>query len=448
MEEDVSAPANFQFFEAQNGRFASVNAPRYQDFTSSTLSASIFTALPHVDPSLLAINRSALGCGSNEYRMGHIPGNADFPTFGRETLTKLKREIRSNGLGGMRKTHYHDFVYHAMASSVCTHDEATGAPTILEERYEAASNLSVFEMVAKRLVLLQSITVQAMQRWGDCNIAIPFGGMIMRPFETQLMMSQIALGAKRLGENMFSGFDSTIGFDQLSQHFSIQSFFHHCPVVEDPEKYVVMPFTRGGPRLGGKGNKMINQRDGARLFYDNVEGVNQAVDNVLADIRLPTGNPGRLDRMGDYTNFPVLQSYNTAVEGVKRRQIDIRGAFRPRDFLGRLDDSDDFLPQDDLHFDGQFVLDKVVNFQKLNVDFDPASLSHMQYAAIRADNHVCSQVDQIYYDATGKEARMASAHLWEHQGPGLAQREQSMAQVKTRTQMLRQKNQWLPTTGE
>jgi len=420
--------------------FVTTKMPVIAELASGTMSSSIFTALPFIDPNLYALRRSNLGCGQEEYNrqpsrvLGDLDPTQDEMAYGRDAEKIMREEIQVPPENMSHNTQYHDFIHHIMVSPPCSISKQTGAPTHLERRYEEASTRDTFMMAVIRLVLLTTISLQAMYKWSDNNIAIPFGGMIMRPFETQIMHSQIAMGSLQLGKNFFSGFDNTVGMDQFAQHFEIQAFFHHTPWVAEKNGYHVMPFTRGGAIVGGKGNKPVNSRRGARVLY----GENLSMEAQ----RVKTHYLGDGELMGDYSNFHVLQCYNTAVEGNLRRHADIRGRYHEEDFTCRLENSDDFLEQDDIHYDGQFVINEVFGFSRQPRLMNPKNASFEQYLQLRAHNHLCSQTTQTYFNEMGVEVEMISSHLWKTDLPGMSQVTQSLSMVATRNQQAAARKLW------
>jgi hypothetical protein len=272
---------------------------------------------------------------------------------------------------------------------------------------------------AARVVLMQTVSLQGLQRWYDNDIAIPFGGMNARLSERQRFFSQIATADGELGKTYFSGFDNTIGFDQHSQHFSIQAFMSHKVMLSDVSKFYIAEYTRGGPKIGGKGCYYVNE--GIYLLDGSDESEN--IRDHITDGQ----------RLGDYSNLPILQSYNVAIEGQGFRHADIRGNWHNEDFVGRLHNSAEFMKQRPRPmYSGQFFINHLFGDQlKNSVPAIPLDkLSFANTTALRRNNRHIHQTTVWHYHPVKGEQEKRSHHPWGDQYPGLALKEQSLEPIR------------------
>ncbi len=276
--------------------------------------------------------------------------------------------------------------------------------------------------VCMRFFLSQSINLQVLESYYRHNIAIPFGGINLRPAETQLMTSEILTAEGEMGKTIFSGVDSSIGFDHLSQHFSVQINWSCRPIISNLKKFLFMCFTRGVQQLGGKGNLYIN--DQVDIFGES----NEAVE-LKEYVRRSHG-----ELLGDRSNIAVLGSYNSAIEPSSLYHLDVRGNYRQEDFQGRMTESPEYFLRANktLQYDGQPFANYVFNgFGLPNATF-AEKLSFENFSALQYRNfHVHQPTTWVY--VRGQLTELPSYHPWGREEDGLADKEQSMMPVERDT---------------
>jgi hypothetical protein len=370
----------------------------------------LFSALPYVSPNYRMMNRSG-AYGGDLYRDEPIVRGM----FSKVVNAHLYKEEAYNEAREMYRD-LPDLAVHAMvyplAGDPMAKPNEEGAVSDLERRFRETASFPLLMQVAARLVLLTSITYQAMSRWYDHNIAIPIGGCVLRPWEKQTMFSQIATAERQLGQMNFSGFDDIVSFDPMSQHFNVQASFHAGAMINDTQAFFFAKDTRGGAAKGGKGNRYINSKEDGGVVdmsYDNPW--RQRVFEALYDG----------EKLGNYSNVPVIQSYNTAVEFSSTPvHFDIRGNWQRIDFAGRLDVSTEFVAtRTNVMYDGQFLTNYLLPLRKQTSDFDPKSMSHAQKCQITAMNNHVHQTTQWVWDENDPELKVKSFHPWGDEDDGL-----------------------------
>jgi hypothetical protein len=402
----------------------------FAETEKDSLGGSLLTALPYVNNRFMFINRNNQDSGdtgikTRAYRDTKTSLNKDeaeahqkhaFHLYTEAGFLKLMQNPDLN--------RYPEFVLHSMIyPPIANPENQSHVASDLERRFIKTKRMPLMMRIAARFVLLTSFSLQQMNKWYDNNIAIPLGGMVMRPWEEMTMYSQIALAEYQIGEFFFSGFDNLVSFDPSAQHFQVNEFFHGAPVVENDSIFIFAKDTRGGADKGGKGNRYINSRpDGQVLPLDprlwdeyeqyNAELVEEA--RTVIDEHLYRG-----ERLGNFSNIPVLQGYNTAIEKTTPLHFDIRGNWQPVDFAGRLEHSEEFmLTRPKPMYDGQFTVNYVLPLKKMRTDFDLHTLSHAQKTLLtRYNNHV-HQTTFWVYDENQNEVEEKSHHPLGDEYPG------------------------------
>jgi hypothetical protein len=402
----------------------------FAETEKDSLGGSLLTALPYVNPRFLFINRNNQDSGDTEiktraYKNTKTSLNEDEAEAHVKHRAFIYTEAGfSNLMQSEELKQYPEFILHSMIyPPIANPENQSHVASDLERRFIKTKRMPLMMRIAARFVLLTSFSLQQMNKWYDNNIAIPLGGMVMRPWEEMTMYSQIALAEYQIGEFFFSGFDNLVSFDPSAQHFQVNEFFHGAPVVENDSIFIFAKDTRGGADKGGKGNRYINSRpDGQVLPLDprlwdeyeqyNAELVEEA--RTVVDEHLYRG-----ERLGNFSNIPVLQGYNTAIEKTTPLHFDIRGNWQPVDFAGRLEHSEEFmLTRPKPMYDGQFTVNYVLPLKKMRTDFDLHTLSHAQKTLLtRYNNHV-HQTTFWVYDENQNEVEEKSHHPLGDEYPG------------------------------
>lgn len=344
-----------------------------------------------------------------------------------------------------------DLVNHACVYPLTGNPEETNHCTDIESRFIESSKYPLMAKIAARVVLLTSMSLTSMRNWHDNNIAIPLGGLIMCPWSDQVFYSQIILADTEIGETRMSGFDNTVSFDPNAQHFDVQAFFHAAPMIDDPRKFLILKDTRGGEHLGGKGPRYINSTPDGRvipLFIPNmtpemrdsneVIGVEYDRNDEREHRRITEEDIYSGQRLGQFSNIPVLQSYNTAVEKTNCLHFDIRGNWDPVDFAGRLDYSTEFVDTRDIPmYDGQFVVNTIFDLPKTAFRYPINTLSHFQKSQLSARNNHLHQRTQWVYEAGNPDCEIKGHTIWQDEYPGCNKQQSSNVPVSlTKTNVI------------
>lgn len=294
------------------------------------------------------------------------------------------------------------------------HDTKT--PTVFETRMATSALAPRLLGIAMRAVMFCRANVATVKAFTENNIRIPFGAMIIRPFETQICHSAIVVAEGVIGETNFSGYDNTLTFDPLHKHFSIQAFTQVAAVVKDNEKYVFMPAVRGGVFLGGKGHMFVNQ--GMDEHIAENEELVQAIHTCNGE------------QLGNKSCIPTLTSYNYAVEKQETRHFDLRNRFHRGDFPGRLEDSRDFTDtRSTLAYPAAPLLNHVFRWTyDSNAYINRMNFSQMMQGRMR--NHIVSETLSHVWSPEGRWAKTMSYHVWgETEQDGCRDTQQSHASV-------------------
>jgi hypothetical protein len=324
------------------GDFADVN-----NEDDKTFGGTLFTALPFIHPNLPLLERSG-DIGESLRRrpeMSHVPisknrtGKPFRPWFNTEAdkLTLMSERQKPEYTKELYEEYQNNPFYKnfpaALIQMIANPLVRNSNKTVsdFEARFIASHTYSASLGIAARAVLFSRVNLNTLTTWFDNNIAIPFGAMLIRPFETQDCTSAIAVADGPIGTTFFSGMDNHVSFDPSAQHFTVQAFLHCMPVVQNNHKYLMLPIVRGGPFYGGKGHLFVNQN--SKMCLNEMERLKELVEN----------NNG--EALGNNSIIATLTPYNYAVEKQEVHHFDLRNNYRREDFSGRLQNCADFVLQ-------------------------------------------------------------------------------------------------------
>lgn len=398
-----------------------------------SIGGTLLTALPYVNPMYVMGNRSnASSSAAPLYRNGMPNSTTQLDVQAQISSSMLEAHLYNEDAYELARKAFPDLpaaAVHGMIYPLAGNPENPGHCSDLERRFVEAGRLPLMARLAARLALLTVISLDTMLRWYDNNIAIPFGGLILRPWEQQTMFSQIAVAGDRLGTFFFSGFDNTVSFDQMFQHFSFQTFFHAGAVIEDTQRFVFAKDTRGGAPKGGKGNRYVNSSGTGviPLFQPDFEESREYREkaNDLLSHKVYHG-----ELLGNHSNIAVLQGYNTVVDKTTPSHFDIMGNWNEVDFAGRLDNSMEFqATRRETMYDGQYMVNMIWPLRRAQSQYVTKSMSHAQRTEVTAHNNHVHQTTQWMYDEIANETEKKSFHPWGDQYEGLLDRETSRMRV-------------------
>ena len=330
---------------------------------SQMFGGSLFAALPFIHPGLPLLERSGdiaeslrarqdaarvsvpRGRENSRFRSGAKSNSDGKRSYDERVYTyQFRDELSRHPL--MQR--FPDLVAHMVANPLVQYHSKEA--TDFEARYMGTYAMQLPLAVAARCVLLTQITLQMLTTMFDHNIAIPLGAMALRPFETQRCFSAIAVAGEKIGTTHFSGFDNTIGFATLSQHFTVQAFLWMKAMVANNQNYLVIPAVRGGEFLGGKGHLFVNQ------------DAKQPWQQLLPQIEAVSACNGEV--LGDRSIIAVSDTYNNAIEAQDVHHLDLRNTWRRENFAGRLTASvRDFVElREDLSWAGAPLLNLLFNW--------------------------------------------------------------------------------------
>lgn len=298
---------------------------------------------------------------------------------------------------------------------------------VKETRDRGPINGSIIDFIANQMFDGQVITLNNITAWYENDIPIPLGGSLFRPFETQFMESMVTMATGEVGNMYFSGIDNIIDLNRANQHFSVQLFCHFRPMIENKQKFYVMPFTRGQTIIGGKGNKYVTS---ATEYHNTIAYGTPAWGEMMEHF-------GDAEKMADNSIIPVLQSYTESVEAnFSKRHIDIRGFWDPADFQMRLHVSPDFRESYDTPmYDGQYMTNFLYptltanNNQSAVVPIDKASFN--EYVERRRVNYHLHQTTQyVMNPATNDWEKIRSSHYWGEEEDGIVEIQNSTSAVR------------------
>lgn len=377
---------------------------------------TLFTALPWVHPSLPLLERSGEIAASLRARpdIGRVAiqtqRGARFRAGASHEVKQLVQlyddEINTENFYKRMSTHplmrqYPHFITHATVNPLVRY--ASTEASDFEARFMGTYAMSATTGLAGRAVLLSTVCLQTLTAFFDNNIAIPLGAMMLRPFETQMVTSAMAVAEGPLGTTYFSGFDNNVSFDAMSQHFRVQAWLWGRTMISDTSGYFALPCIRGTQYIGGKGHEFVNQ---------NATQPIQDMDNVISLVSKCDG-----ERLGDRSLIGVLASYNSAVEQQNLpHYLDLRNNFRKENFAGRLRSTD--APRDfpetrpDLTYSSAPILNLLFDWDHNEAGQILDNQSFQQLMTGRAINyHVRETLSEVWAPRQGW-AKTPSYHLW------------------------------------
>jgi hypothetical protein len=304
----------------------------FEEHDEQMFGGSIFTALPFVHPALPLLERSGdIGASLRERTdLGRVNISTERgPRFRNGTAQNGKvlydKSIYTKSFYDMLLKdplllRYPEFVTHIIANPLVQYDSREVSD--FEARYIGTFSMPASLGVAARCLLLTPINLQMLTTMFDHNIAIPLGAMLIRPFETQGCFSAIAVSGEAIGTTYFSGFDNTVAFDPLSQHFTMQAFLWMRAMVAQNDRFLVLPCIRGGAFLGGKGHLFVNNN------------ASQPLNRLPQLVEAISACDG--EALGVHSIIAVSDTYNNAIEKQEAHHFDLRNNYRRENFAGRL----------------------------------------------------------------------------------------------------------------
>lgn len=289
--------------------------------------------------------------------------------------------------------------------------------TFFELRWVKSHDLGTMHGLAQRAYLLAPCRSSTFHGFDKCNVEILFGGDLFRPFEGQLMHSQIGLAEGPVGTEWTHGMDNMISFQPLSEKFVVMAQVRHKAMIERLDAFYIAEYTRGGIGVGGKGNRYINE--GIQVWPNDNPYANSVHERI-----------GISSLMGDHSLIACLAGYNHARKPFRTKNLDIRGNWKVADFVGKLHESHDFMVTRPVPmYDAQFITNYVYGG---DFNYDPprkrlGTMSFQDKESLRQTNYIVHQTTQLCND--GKK-RIRSHHPWNEQEPGLVTREQGLEPTK------------------
>jgi len=146
---------------------------------------------------------------------------------------------------------------------------------------------------------------------------------------------------------------------------------------------------------------------------------------------------GRGDRLGDYSNFFVMQGARSGDPKFYKTDIDFCGYWDRRAFAMTLTDSSDFNQRDEQMYEGAAYVNWVYRVKELmpvrfaHVPTDKFSFA--QFAAESQNNTWLHTTSVKHFVGTGEYAISESTHPWNTRLPGLIGIETSGESVPMRT---------------
>jgi len=195
------------------------------------------------------------------------------------------------------------------------------APVFVPDRGQKISTfvmrlLRTFElapdhMFAAQVLLWTPNRVQNVQRFYDCNIMLPWGGINARPNERQWAYSMVAfaLNPGPVGIHWYSRRNVFSGFGAGAKQFYVQMDQRVGYVVNKPAQKLTMAYVRAGAHLGGCDSRYIDQRQrltrrmSSTAFLEmmaNGQGSTLAILGSWAEACQPRGLPNVVSLLGHH----------------------------------------------------------------------------------------------------------------------------------------------------
>ena len=291
-----------------------------------------------------------------------------------------------------------------------------------EEFYQKSIELrgmSRFSAIVLRALIMTPINSVSLRKFEELDIRLPFGLLDLRPFETQEMKDAIVVAAGQLGKSYVSEGHKFVSFSTNTQQLVINNYASMGALITNTNAFQYFQNIKGGARIGGKGDKYINENPRFDPHTENHDP--STLHEAIADVPL----------LGRNCIFAAMTSHSDAVNMRKPVHVSVDGKFRPDQFSGYADVFPEFSRKGNRpQFEGVFWLNwffrlhECQSFKERDVP-DPAQLTRNNTCFLESFNKICSQVDSQYYDPDSIDFKndKESHHAWGKQGDGSYQRE-------------------------
>lgn len=323
------------------------------------------------------------------------------------------------------KTDLPDFFLHGLAYPYTGHPQTAGVSDF-ERRWVESHTYDALLGFAARVILMTSITLQAMFKLLHFDIPVPFFPMVLRPWQTQYMRSLIATTAAPCGTTYFEkeGMDRILSFEHDTKDLKVEISLAHKVMIEDSTSWYIAEYVKGDAVIGGCGKHYIN------------EGV--SIKDTQAWQRQVTDNLANGMRLQNRSNIAVLQSRATATAREPRFHLDVRGGWKRGDYAHRIHVAPESFQdmRTEPMYEGQVVTNEAYRFPDM-VGSEIArladkDLSFRQTSLLRQTNYTASQTTQMVYSHREKDHKklIAAKTLWGEMFPGCTDKVQSNADIK------------------
>lgn len=279
----------------------------------------------------------------------------------------------------------------------------------------------IISMIVGRVLLLQEIDVDCINRFYAMNVAIPFGAMYIN-FSEQMMHGLVFLSKGQLGNTYLSTAQRFLSFNQDEQHFKISQAHSHGSDIQYPGRFLPMANLRGGDILGGKGTKPMTQLPGVDFDDDPYEQLEQ---------KFQIGGAA----FDEYSNIPVLQTLNAACDPTPMRHGDVTGKYSAANFVGKLQYASEFTRvSDEFMYSGvaytmlvfQFWRMSLYNKERSEEDTESAELTFDYKAVANIHDTNMHAVNTKIFRQHYQDYMTKGYGPWGDELPGLTQLQQSM----------------------
>ena len=280
-------------------------------------------------------------------------------------------------------------------------------------RLKRSFQLETMESIGFRALLFDMVNLREFEKQHTVNRAMPFSGLVLRGDELQRTMSIPVVANGSVGNFFYDPNYKFISFDQGTQTYNIMTYAQYAPIITDNKKFFVAENAWGGEAMGGKGSHYFNED--TDVTPDNEQMWSDLVSRI-----------GHGDKLGYFSNVPVLQSLRAGIERTYQTALDRRGYFHEDDFIGLYEYDDGFRPRTDLMYDNCLFANFVYRFPTIVFPRNAMNAYSFQDKANKYRvNNICGETTTVVYDhfSRTKTRKIKSAHAWGDQEAGSFRRE-------------------------
>ncbi len=289
----------------------------------------------------------------------------------------------------------------------------------LYEKSKQIRKTNRFMAIVMRALIMTPIDKEALETFEKMDIRLPFGLVDLRPFEAQETKDAIVVASGAIGTSYVSEGKKFVSFSTNDQTLHFNNYVAMGALITNTNAFQYFRNIKGGARLGGKGDKYINETE--RFDPHRNDRDHTALHEAIAEVPL----------LGRNCIFASMTSHADAASPRKPVHVSVDGKFRPDQFSGYADAFPEFSEKrNSPQYEGVFFLNwffglhECQSFRERDVP-EPTNLTRNDTCLLESFNKICSQINSQHYDPDSMDFKMekVSHHAWGKQGVGSYERE-------------------------